>query len=103
MRAIARRPWTRARTVDSREISILNLRLTSLKMQRRASRQRTRASGRERATMSQVPPGPGASGPAKPVNVIVFPGGFNWPIWVAQERGLFAARGIEVAVTETPG
>jgi ABC-type nitrate/sulfonate/bicarbonate transport system substrate-binding protein len=53
--------------------------------------------------MSQVPPGPGASGPAKPVNVIVFPGGFNWPIWVAQERGLFAARGIEVAVTETPG
>jgi ABC-type nitrate/sulfonate/bicarbonate transport system substrate-binding protein len=53
--------------------------------------------------MSQVPPGPGASGAAKPVNVIVFPGGFNWPIWVAQERGLFAARGIAVDVAVTPG
>ena len=53
--------------------------------------------------MSQVPPGPGASGTAKPVNVIVFPGGFNWPIWVAQERGLFAARGIAVDVAATPG
>src|SRR3989449_946724 len=38
----------------------------------------------------------------KPVNVIVFPGGFNWPIWVAQERGLFAKNGIEVKVTPTP-
>jgi len=53
--------------------------------------------------MSQVPPGPRASGAAKPVNVIVFPGGFNWPIWVAQERGLFAARGIAVDVAATPG
>jgi len=35
--------------------------------------------------------------------VIVFPGGFNWPIWVAQERGLFAARGIAVDVAATPG
>src|SRR5437879_6145052 len=38
----------------------------------------------------------------KPVNVIVFPGGFNWPIWVAQERGLFAKNGIEVKGTPTP-
>jgi NMT1/THI5 like len=53
--------------------------------------------------MSQVPPGPRASGAAKPVSVIVFPGGFNWPIWVAQERGLFAARGIAVDVAATPG
>jgi len=37
-----------------------------------------------------------------PVRVIVFPGGFNWPIWVAQDRGLFAANGIEVGVTPTP-
>lgn len=38
----------------------------------------------------------------KTVNVIVFPGGFNWPIWVAQEKGLFAENGIEVALTPTP-
>jgi ABC-type nitrate/sulfonate/bicarbonate transport system substrate-binding protein len=38
----------------------------------------------------------------KSVNVIVFPGGFNWPIWVAQEKGLFAQNGIEVAITLTP-
>src|SRR3977135_1407972 len=40
--------------------------------------------------------------PPKPVNLIVFPGGFNWPIWVAQEKGLFAKNGIEVKVTPTP-
>jgi ABC-type nitrate/sulfonate/bicarbonate transport system substrate-binding protein len=38
----------------------------------------------------------------KSVNVIVFPGGFNWPIWVAQEKGFFARNGIELAVTLTP-
>ena len=37
--------------------------------------------------------------PLKPVNVIVFPGGFNWPIWVAQEKGLFASNGVEVKLT----
>jgi ABC-type nitrate/sulfonate/bicarbonate transport system substrate-binding protein len=40
--------------------------------------------------------------PPKTVNLIVFPGGFNWPIWVAQEKGLFAKNGIEVKVTPTP-
>jgi ABC-type nitrate/sulfonate/bicarbonate transport system substrate-binding protein len=39
----------------------------------------------------------------KPVNLIVFPGGFNWPIWVAQEKGLFARHGIEPRITPTPG
>src|SRR5215204_1790167 len=50
------------------------------------------------------------SGPAKrtndqdlqPVSVIVFPGGFNWPIWAAQDKGFFARAGIEVAPTPTP-
>jgi ABC-type nitrate/sulfonate/bicarbonate transport system substrate-binding protein len=37
-----------------------------------------------------------------PVNLIVFPGGFNWPVWVAQEKGLFARNGIDVKVTPTP-
>jgi ABC-type nitrate/sulfonate/bicarbonate transport system substrate-binding protein len=40
--------------------------------------------------------------PPKTVNLIVFPGGFNWPVWVAQEKGLFAKNGIEVKVTPTP-
>ena len=38
----------------------------------------------------------------EPVSVIVFPGGFNWPIWVAQEKGYFAKGGIEVKLTLTP-
>ena len=38
----------------------------------------------------------------KTVNVIVFPGGFNWPIWVAQERGMFAKNGVELKITPTP-
>lgn len=38
----------------------------------------------------------------QPVSVIVFPGGFNWPIWIAQEKGFFAKNGIEVKLTPTP-
>ena len=38
----------------------------------------------------------------RPVSVIVFPGGFNWPIWAAQDNGYFAKGGIEVALTPTP-
>jgi len=38
----------------------------------------------------------------QPVSVIVFPGGFNWPIWVAQDKGDFAKSGIEVKLTNTP-
>ncbi|HET6436726.1 MAG TPA: ABC transporter substrate-binding protein [Anaeromyxobacter sp.] len=37
-----------------------------------------------------------------PVSVIVFPGGFNWPIWAAQEHGDFARGGIEVRLSFTP-
>jgi|SRR6476660_42082 ABC-type nitrate/sulfonate/bicarbonate transport system substrate-binding protein len=36
------------------------------------------------------------------ISVIVFPGGFNWPIWVAQERGYFERDGITVTLTPTP-
>jgi len=39
----------------------------------------------------------------KPLEVIVFPGGSNWPIWVAQEKGYFASSGVEVHLTPTPG
>jgi ABC-type nitrate/sulfonate/bicarbonate transport system substrate-binding protein len=38
----------------------------------------------------------------EPISVIVFPGGFNWPIWVAQAKGYFAKGGIEVSLTPTP-
>lgn len=37
-----------------------------------------------------------------PVSVIVFPGGFNWPLWIAQDKGYFAKGGIEVKLTPTP-
>ena len=36
------------------------------------------------------------------LEVIVFPGGFNWPLWVAADKGFFAANGVEVRVTPTP-
>jgi ABC-type nitrate/sulfonate/bicarbonate transport system substrate-binding protein len=38
----------------------------------------------------------------EPVSVIVFPGGFNWPIWIAQDKGYFTSGGIEVNLTNTP-
>ncbi|HWG80708.1 MAG TPA: ABC transporter substrate-binding protein [Stellaceae bacterium] len=39
----------------------------------------------------------------KPLDVIVFAGGFNWPIWAAQKEGYFARNGVEVHLTPTPG
>src|SRR5262249_3149813 len=36
------------------------------------------------------------------VSVIVFPGGFNWPIWIAQDKGYFARGGIEGGLTPPP-
>jgi ABC-type nitrate/sulfonate/bicarbonate transport system substrate-binding protein len=38
----------------------------------------------------------------RPVSVIVFPGGFNWPLWVAQDEGYFAKDGLEVELNNTP-
>jgi len=43
-----------------------------------------------------------AQSPAK-LEVIVFAGGFNWPIWVAEEKGFFRENGVEVNITPTPG
>ncbi|MEO7241866.1 MAG: ABC transporter substrate-binding protein [Variovorax sp.] len=39
--------------------------------------------------------------PPKPLSVISFPGGFNWPIWVAQDRNFFADEGLIVKLTPT--
>jgi ABC-type nitrate/sulfonate/bicarbonate transport system substrate-binding protein len=38
-----------------------------------------------------------------PLRVNVFPGGFNWPIFVAIEKGLFAREGIAVELQATTG
>ncbi len=46
--------------------------------------------------------GPAPAQGATTLEVIVFPGGFNWPIWAAQEKGFFAREGIEAKVTFTP-
>ena len=37
-----------------------------------------------------------------PIEVIVFPGGFNWPLWIGAEKGFFAAERLEVNLTPTP-
>ena len=39
---------------------------------------------------------------AQPLEVIVFPGGFNWPLWVGNEKGFFVENGVEVKITPTP-
>lgn len=44
----------------------------------------------------------GAAWAAPSLEVIVFPGGFNWPLWVGQEKGFFTANGVEVKITPTP-
>lgn len=37
-----------------------------------------------------------------PIELITFPGGFNWPIWAAMEKGFFARHGVRVNLTPTP-
>lgn len=39
---------------------------------------------------------------SRPIELIVFPGGFNWPIWAAEEKGFFARNNVSVKVTPTP-
>jgi ABC-type nitrate/sulfonate/bicarbonate transport system substrate-binding protein len=56
-----------------------------------------RAPASPKATLAP-PPAP----PLQTVNLIVFPGGFNWPIWVAREKGFFERNGIEVKIAPTP-
>ena len=36
------------------------------------------------------------------ITVNVFPGGFNWPIYAAQHKKLFARNDLDVVVRETP-
>lgn len=48
-------------------------------------------------------PMPSSAQTTRTLEVIVFPGGFNWPIWAAQDKGYFAGTGVEVHLTPTPG
>lgn len=36
------------------------------------------------------------------LSIIVFPGGFNWPLYVAEAKGFFAQENLEVRLTPTP-
>jgi len=42
-----------------------------------------------------------AQGP-KPLEVIAFGGGGNWPVWAAEDKGLFTKNGIAVKLSFTP-
>lgn len=39
----------------------------------------------------------------RPLRVNVFPGGFNWSLYVAQDKGLFHDAGVDVSVQGTTG
>jgi ABC-type nitrate/sulfonate/bicarbonate transport system substrate-binding protein len=46
--------------------------------------------------------GSSAAQTSNPLEVIAFGGGGNWPVWAAQEKGLFAKNGIAVKLSFTP-
>jgi ABC-type nitrate/sulfonate/bicarbonate transport system substrate-binding protein len=43
-----------------------------------------------------------APNPPQTLRAIVFPGGWNLPIWIARDKGLFARNGVDIQVTDTP-
>jgi ABC-type nitrate/sulfonate/bicarbonate transport system substrate-binding protein len=45
----------------------------------------------------------GAADPVAKITINVFPGGFNWPLFVGSEKGFFAENGVEVVLQPTPG
>src|SRR5918992_1002509 len=44
----------------------------------------------------------GQAKPLQTLNVIVFPGGFNLPLWAAERQGFFESNGLRVVITPTP-
>jgi ABC-type nitrate/sulfonate/bicarbonate transport system substrate-binding protein len=44
----------------------------------------------------------GAASAQQPIELISFGGGANWPVWTAQDKGLFAKHGVAVKQTFTP-
>jgi len=53
---------------------------------------------------AELPMSPGLveGRPVAVLRVVVFPGGFNWPLWVAQDKGFFGREGLTVSLTPTP-
>jgi ABC-type nitrate/sulfonate/bicarbonate transport system substrate-binding protein len=49
-----------------------------------------------------TPQQPAEARPLANVAVNVFPGGFNWPIYVAQDKGFFERQGLAVTIQDTP-
>ncbi len=45
----------------------------------------------------------GAATSTTKLTVNVFPGGFNWPLFVARDKGFFATRGLEIEILPTTG
>ena len=54
------------------------------------------------ATLLMVLAGPACSA-TRALEACTFPGGFNWPFWVATQKGFFAAEGLEVKLTPATG
>jgi len=56
------------------------------------------------AACSGLPSTPAGNGPVsrQDVKVIVFPGGFNWPLWVGLAQDYFAHEGLTVSLVNTP-
>jgi len=54
------------------------------------------------ATVAMLVVHVGAAEAQKPLEVIAFGGGGNWPVWAAQEKGFFAKNGIAVKLSFTP-
>jgi ABC-type nitrate/sulfonate/bicarbonate transport system substrate-binding protein len=46
--------------------------------------------------------GSGAPRAQEPLRVVAFAGASNWPLWIGQEKGLFKAAGVDVALDFTP-
>lgn len=55
------------------------------------------------AACSGAPRAPAAAvAPPQELKVIVFPGGFNWPLWAGLSQGFFARNGLDVKIVNTP-
>jgi ABC-type nitrate/sulfonate/bicarbonate transport system substrate-binding protein len=55
------------------------------------------------AAVSLLAPAPAsAQAAAQELKVIVFPGGFNWPLWAGLAQGFFARQGLDVKMVNTP-
>ncbi len=53
--------------------------------------------------LASLTPTHSVAAPLQHLTVNVFPGGFNWPLFVARDKGLFAQQGLEVEIQPTTG